>query len=186
MYKNYLLDACVLESKFDAMNNPYTTVITSKGTKRINLRPTQILDIELKENGSSIKGAKEAAKALLKNTTMLPIIIPRYSFFHVWFSSGSTRNPVCYHFALHHVIDAIENPLLPNSTIVLLRNGQKIPVSVSLNQFNRRWNNACKYFVLALFRQYVSYTLYSRAEEKVALKCAEMNENYSIKQMKDW
>ena len=118
MYKNYLLNACVLVPKFDDFNNPYTIIVTSNGYERVNLTPSQLIDTDLKENGSSLKGAKEAAKAMLGTASVPPILIPRSPFSHVWFSTESTRNKTCHYFALHHVVDAKEK----TGILCLLRN----------------------------------------------------------------
>ena len=178
MYKNYLLNACVLVPKFDDFNNPYTIIVTSNGYERVNLTPSQLIDTDLKENGSSLKGAKEAAKAMLGTPSVPPILIPRSPFSHVWFSTESTRNKTCHYFALHHVVDAKEKTFLPGETIVFLRNGRNIEVPVSRSKFMQRWNKASSYFLKDFFKQYISQPRYLKAEEKLLLKCAEVNENY--------
>lgn len=146
MYKNYLLNACALVPKFDHFNNPYTIIVTSNGYERVDLTPRQLIDTELKENGSSLKGAKEAAKAILGQASVPPVFIPRSLFPHVWFSTESNRNESCCYFALHHVLTAEELSSSPEKTLVILRDGREIEVKVTRSRFIQRWNKASSYF----------------------------------------
>lgn len=180
MYKNYLLNACALIPKFDHFNKPYTVIVTSKGQTKVNLSPSKLIDTDLKENGSSLKGAKEASKATLETASMHPILIPRLPLFHVWFPTESTRNDTCHYFALHHVLKAKDNPLSSHSTIVILRDGREVAVPVSKSKFKQLEYKASTYFAKVLFKQLISHSLYSKAEEKIVLKCAEQNENYLL------
>lgn len=180
MYKNYLLNACALVPKFDHFNNPYTIIVTSNGYERVSLTPRQLIDTDLKENGSSLKGAKEATKAILGTASVPPILIPRLPFSHVWFPTESTRNKSCHYFALHHVLDAIEAPFSSDKTIVLLRDKRNIEVPIPRRKFMHGWKKASHYFANDFFKQFISQPRYLKAEEKLVLKCAEVNEPYLV------
>ena len=180
MYKNYLLNACALVPKFDHFNNPYTIIVTSNGYERVDLTPRQLVDTDLKENGSSLKGAKEAAKAILGTASVPPILIPRLPFSHVWFTTESTRNETCHYFALHHVETVKEVPFSSDKALVLLRDKRNIVVPVSRSKFLQRWNKASDYFLKDLFNQFISQPRYLKPEEKLVLKCAEVSENYLV------
>mgnify|MGYP006806066907 CR=1 FL=1 len=180
MYKNYLLNACALIPKFDHFNNPYTIIVTSKGYERVNLTPSQLIDNDLKENGSSLKGAKEATKAILGTASVPPILIPRLPFSHIWFPTESIRNKYCHYFALHHVLKVEKVPFSSDKAVVLLRDKRNVEVPISRSKFLQRWNKASSYFAKDFFNQYISQTRYLKAEEKLLMKCAEENENYFI------
>ena len=180
MYKNYLLNACALVPKFDHFNNPYTIIVTSNGYERVNLTPKQLIDTDLKENGTSLMGAKEAAKAILGTASVPPIFIPRSLFPHVWFSTESTRNESCYYFALHHVLDAKKVPSSSEKTRVILRDGREFEIKVSRSRFIQRWNKASCYFVQTFFNQFINQPRYLKPQEKLVLKCAEVNEPYLV------
>lgn len=179
MYRNSLFDGCVLKPKFDQLNNLYTLMITPKGYKRVPLSPMQLIDMELKEHGSSLKGAKEASKAALDSNSINPIRIPRSPLFHIWFPTEAMRNnETCMYFALHHV-DKIE-PYLENHSIVVLTNNERIKVPISYSKLNIQRNKALKYCAIAILKQFYRRPLYSKSETQMMLKCAELNGDYLI------
>ncbi|WP_342575038.1 competence protein ComK [Solibacillus sp. FSL K6-1781] len=179
MYRISLYDACVLKPKFNQFNNLYTLMITPNGHKRVPLTPLQLLDSELKEHGSSLKGAKEAAKAVLSSNSINPIMIPRSPLVHIWFPTEAMRNfEDCMYFALHHVHDI--EPYLENHSIVVLTHNERIKVPVSHSRMNKQWTKAKCYYATALLKQFYSRHQYSNAEQQIMLKCAEINEQYVI------
>lgn len=179
MYRNSLFDACVLIPKFDQFNNLYTLMLTPNGYRRVPFTPLQLMDMELKEHGSSLKGAKEAAKAVLRSNSINPIKIPRSPLVHIWFPTEAMRNVEdCIYFALHHV-ERIE-PYLENCTIVVLMNYERIEVPVSYSKLNKQWMKAKCYYATALIKQFYGEPFYSKAEQHIMLKSAEMNEAYVI------
>lgn len=179
MYRNSLFNASVLNPKFDQFNNLNTLIITPNGHKRVPLTPVQLLDSELKEHGSSLKGAKEAAKAVLTSNSINPIMIPRSPLVHIWFPSEAMRNiENCMYFALHHVHDI--QPYIENHSIVVLMNYERIKVPVSYSKLNKQWIKAKSYYATALIKQFYRDSLYSKAEQQIMLKCAEINEQYVI------
>ena len=177
MYKNPLVQACVLVPKFDEFNNRYTVIYHVNGVKEVAKQtPHQLLDQELKGYGSSLKGAREAAKSMLPPTTMYPILIPMHGFIPVWFSSESPRNEKHIYFAIHSVI-SVES-VTKESCMVLLRNGETIEAPVSKQRFNRRMNHARNYFAIFILNQYVDRSLYTRAVDKFIWRSAEFPEDY--------
>ncbi|MEK4079047.1 competence protein ComK [Solibacillus sp. FSL K6-1126] len=179
MYRNSLLDACVLKPKFDQFNNLYTLVITPNGYKKVPFTPMQLLDMELKQHGSSLKGAKEAAKAVLKSNSVNPIMIPRSPLVHIWFPTEAIRNSGhCMYFALHHVEDV--KPYMENRSIAVLTNYEEIKVLVPYSKLKKQWSKAKDYLSTALLKQFYKDPLYSKAEQQIMLKCAEINEEYVI------
>lgn len=177
MYKNSLLHACVLVPKFDEFNNPYTVVYHANGVKEIiKQTPDQLLDRELKEYGSSLKGAKEAARSMLPPTTMYPILIPRRGFIPVWFSSESARNEKHIYFAIHAVV-SIE-VVTKESCMVVLRNGEKIEAPVSKRRLNHRINHARNYFAIFILNQYENRYSYPGVADKFMWRSAEFLEDY--------
>lgn len=179
MYRNSLYDACVLKPKFDQFNNLYTLMITPNGYKKVPLTPMQLLDIELKEHGSSLKGAKEAAKAVLDSKSVNPIMIPRSRLSHFWFPTEAMRNiEDCMYFALHHVDDI--KPHLENHSVVILTNKERIKVPVSYSKLNKQWMKAKDYCSTTLIKQFYRDPVYSKAEKSIMLECAEITEQYVI------
>jgi len=179
MFRNSLYDACVLKPKFDQLNNLYTLLKTPNGYKKVPFTPMQLLDMELKQHGSSLKGAKEAAKAVLTSNSINPIMIPRSPLVHIWFPTEAMRNMEnCMYFALHHVHDI--EPYTENHSIVVLTHNERIKVPVSYNKLNKQWTKAKSYYATALLKQFYSRHQYSNAEQQIILKCAEINEQYVI------
>ena len=179
MYRNSLFDACVLQPKFDQFNNLYTLMVTPNGYNKVPFTPMQLLDMELKQHGSSLKGAKEAAKAVLNSNSVNPIMIPRSPLVHIWFPTEAMRNSeYCMYFALHHV-EKIE-PYTENRSIAVLMNYERIQVPVSYSKLNKQWSKAKDYFSNALIKQFYSRSPYSKAEAQIQLNCAELNEEYVI------
>lgn len=179
MYRISLYDACVLKPKFDQFNNLYTLMITPNGNKKVPFTPMQLLDSELKEHGSSLKGAKEAAKAVLSSKSVNPIMIPRLPLLQIWFPTEAMRNvESCMYFSLHHVEKIV--PYLENCTIVVLTNYERIEVPVSHSKLHKQWIKAKDYFSTALLKQFYKDPIYSKAEQQIMLKCAEINEQYVI------
>lgn len=179
MYRNSLYDACVLIPKFDELNNLYTLMITPTGYKKVPLTPMQLLDMELKQHGSSIKGAKEAAKAVLNSNSINPIMIPRSPLFHIWFPTEAMRNKEnCMYFALHHVHDI--EPYWENHSIIVLMNYERIKVPVSYSKLNKQWSKAKSYCSNAFIKQFYRRPVYSKAKQQIMLNCAEMKEEYVI------
>lgn len=176
MYKNSLLHACVLVPKFDEFNNPYTVVYHANGVKKVNLTPHQLLDQELNESGSSLRGAKEAAKAMLGSSSIHPILIPMRSFISVWFPSESTRNDTHIYFELHAIVKVI--PLPDEACLVVVSNGDTIEVAVSEQKFKRRMNQARIYFAIAISKQYKERFYYPRLDNLPLWKSAEFPEDY--------
>lgn len=179
MYRNSLYDACVLTPKFDQFNNLYTLIITPTGYKKVPFTPMQLLDMELKQHGSSLKGAKEAAKAVITSNSVNPIMIPRSPLFHIWFPTEAMRNlENCMYFALHHVHDI--EPDTENHSIVILMNYERIKVPVSYSKLYKQWLKAKDYCSTTFVKQFYRRPLYSKAEQQILLKCAEINEEYVI------
>lgn len=179
MYRNSLYDACVLMPKFDQFNNLYTLIVTPTGYKKVPFTPMQLLDGELKQHGSSLKGAKEAAKAVLTSNSINPIMIPRSPLVHIWFPTEAMRNSEnCMYFALHHVEDV--KPYTENHSIAVLTNYEEIKVSVPHSKLKKQWSKAKDYLSTALLKQFYKDPLYSKAEQQIMLKCAEINEEYLI------
>jgi len=179
MYRNSLYDACVLMLKFDQFNNPYTLIITPTGYKKVPFTPMQLLDMELKLHGSSLKGAKEAAKAVLTSNSINPIMIPRSPLVHIWFPTEAMRNSEnCMYFALHHVEDV--KPYTENHSIAVLMNYEEIIVPVPHSKLKKQWGKAKDYLSTTLLKQFYKDPLYSKAEQQIMLKCAEINEEYVI------
>ncbi|MEK5184104.1 competence protein ComK [Solibacillus sp. FSL W7-1324] len=179
MYRNSLYDACVLKPEFDQLNNLYTLIITPSGYKKVPFTPMQLLDGELKQHGSSLKGAKEAAKAVLNSNSINPLMIPRFPLVQIWFPTEAMRNVEhCMYFALQHVHDI--EPYMENHSIVVLTHNERVKVPVSYSRLNKQWTKAKCYYATALLKQFYSGHQYSKAEQQIMLKCAELNEQYVI------
>lgn len=179
MYRSSLYDACVLMPKFDQFNNLYTLIITPTGYKKVPFTPIQLLDMELKLHGSSLKGAREAAKAVLTSNSINPIMIPRSPLVHIWFPTEAMRNSEhCMYFALHHVEDV--KSYMENRSIAVLTNYEEIKVPVPHSKLKKQWSKAKDYLSTALLKQFYKDPLYSKAEQQIMLKCAEINEEYVI------
>ncbi|WP_301107736.1 competence protein ComK [Sporosarcina sp.] len=110
--------------------------------KRVNQKPTEVIDRNLRYYGSSLRGAKDSTKVILGDVFMSPVVINELLniFF---FPSKSPHKPDCIWFALYHIRSYIE--IDAKRTCVTFINGAKFKVDVSYYSFNSRYQTACKY-----------------------------------------
>lgn len=71
-------------------------------------------------------------------------------------------------------------PYMENHSIVVLTHNERVKVPVSYSRLNKQWTKAKCYYATALLKQFYSGHQYSKAEQQIMLKCAELNEQYVI------
>ena len=171
-----ILNAAALIPRFDENGKPYTIVVKNNHTEKVHLKAPVILDKQLHQIGSSLKGAKEAAKAMLGTTSMHPVITQARPIPNIWFPSESTRNDTCMYFALHQIVKM--EPYLIDNTIVYLAGKYAVTVPVPRSKFVLRYNQALIYFAMTFLKQLLDAPYCSLKEAREILRCAELNEAY--------
>lgn len=107
--------------------------------------PLTIVKNSCIQYGSSFSGRQKFVKQMIKLNSKLPIPIkPAYRLFFL--PTKSYRNEKCIWFSYYHVKNYF---VYKNKLFVILQNNQKIPVDISLNQFDlqmKRMSQVIAYF----------------------------------------
>ena len=101
-----LTNARALVPRRDCNGKLYTLIVKTDGLEKSSLTPLQLLDIQLRRTGSSLKGAKDAARFNMGTTTMHPLLLQLHPTIHTWFPTESPRNETCAYLARHQIGDA--------------------------------------------------------------------------------
>lgn len=137
----------------------------------VDRSPTALIDWNLRHFGSSLKGAIDGMKDLLKNANMMPVVMSEAQNIY-WFPSKSTNHPECVWFALRF-IDQYEY-LDKKKTRVVLTNGHTITIEMSLKAFESR-----------LQRTYMTkYKMEYRVQQIAEQPCMDLPMYYICKESK--
>ncbi|MFF5996793.1 competence protein ComK [Lysinibacillus sp. KU-BSD001] len=144
--------------------------------------PLAIFNDNLFRIGSSLRGAKDAAEAMLGSTSMFPFMIDLEHKI-VWFPSESPANIDCVWFALH----AIKIPLAVSQeeTKVILHGGLSITIPVSLRSFKNRWHTAHILRSKFLDNQYSQPFIYGKPRKEITVVCDGYRVAYTVKEKKE-
>ncbi|ATP39089.1 hypothetical protein CSE16_03085 [Solibacillus sp. R5-41] len=84
----------------------YSIVVQDDELIKVPLKNSKILDYQLRLIGSSMKGAKDAAKLVLGSASMYPIVAKLHPKIEIWFPTESIRNTMtCVFLSLHRIKD---------------------------------------------------------------------------------
>ncbi|QTD40825.1 competence protein ComK [Sporosarcina sp. Te-1] len=116
-----------------------TVVVRTDGLQDVERTPTELMDAVLRYYGSSLRGAKDGARAILGEISMQPVLVSEKLGLYM-FPSTSPANKGCIWFSLHH-IDSYK--MIDNKRIaVKLMNGSTITVETSLYSFDQKVKRA--------------------------------------------
>ncbi|WP_438316182.1 competence protein ComK [Sporosarcina sp. FA9] len=118
-----------------------TLAMESRGTVKVSMSPTDLIDQNLRYFGSSFNGASQGSRAILGNITMCPIVVNQMLDFY-WFPTKSPTNPDCIWFALHHI--ERHESICKKTTRVFLSNGTNIDIKLSSYTFEKKIQRAYK------------------------------------------
>ncbi|AWE06410.1 hypothetical protein DCE79_02975 [Lysinibacillus sp. 2017] len=149
-----LTNARALIPRRDYYGNLYTLIVKTDGLEKSSLTPLQILDNQLRRTGSSLKGAKDAARFIMGTATMHPLLLQLHPAIHTWFPTESPRNETC---AYHDVV---------------------IPVKES--KVRIRYNETLQFTGWVYINHYLTQDSYYPHEEKIVVQCAELHEDYLL------
>ncbi|MDN7244651.1 competence protein ComK [Planococcus shenhongbingii] len=109
-----------------------------EGFTEVELSPYELIDINLRYRGSSLRGAMDGAEILVRGT-MNPIVLDQEEIL-IFFPSSSPTRKECVWFGLRHIVGsvAIDKKL----TQVNLSNGSAVSVNVSKRTFDKKLTKA--------------------------------------------
>ncbi|WP_431029199.1 competence protein ComK [Lysinibacillus sp. LZ02] len=144
--------------------------------------PLAIFNDNLFRIGSSLRGAKDAAEAILGSTSMFPFMID-LEHKNVWFPSKSPANIGCVWFALH----AIKLPLdiSQEETKVILHGGLSMNIPVSFRSFKSRCHAAHILRSKSLDNQYPQPFIYGKPRKEITVICDDYRVKYTVKEKKE-
>lgn len=172
-------DAQVLIPRYDDNGNMYTIIVRRSSQQKSEYRPTRLLDNQLRKNGSSLRGAKDAARSIMGTTSMHPFLIQTHPDLHVWFPCESPRNQTCAYFCLHQIINYDKYLGSETNTIVNLHGNYAVVIPVAKSKFEGRFREAHCFRSKAYDHRTFSFEL-SPLGQKQILQCAEMRADYLV------
>lgn len=172
-------DALALIPRYDDNGNMYTIIVKKTTLQKSDCRPTRLLDNQLRKNGSSLRGAKDAASFIMGSVSMHPFLLQTYPDLHVWFPSESPRNETCTYFCLHQIIDYDAYLGSETETIVYLHGHYNVVIPVARSKFEARYKEAHCFQSKAYCHRTFSYEIIPVAQKQI-LKCAEMRAVYLV------
>lgn len=116
----------------------HSIVINNNQKVEVPLSPKEIIDLNLRRIGTSLRGARDGAKEVLGSASMHPVVLSIEKGMY-WFPSESYNNDSCAWFALHCIHDHEAKD--ENETTVMLTNGLNVNIKVPCNSFDKRLQN---------------------------------------------
>lgn len=141
----------------------HSEVLEGKHIIHLPVPPYEIIDFNLRRVGSSLRGAKDSAKELLRTSSMFPVALGR-NMEWIWFMSEAMKNEDCHWYGLHHVKDMEE--IDDKRTEILLYCGHKDVLPVPKNPLVNRKKNAHLYQSKLWQNNYPHPFLYDRPSER--------------------
>jgi competence protein ComK len=125
----------------------HALICNSKGYHQAGLSPYDLMDLNLRYRGSSMRGAMDGAEVLVRGN-MNPIVLDK-DLEMVFFPSTSPWRKECVWFALNFVISSIA--IDKTNTQVNLSNGGAVNINISKRTFDIKLHRA--YELLYKIRQ---------------------------------
>lgn len=123
----------------DDFGNLTTAVFGNQQSVLVGMKPTALIDFNLKYHGSSLEGANAGAKAILGNVKMPPIVINKTLGIY-WLPMKSPSKADCVWLALHHVKDYSNAG--EGRTKVIFTDGFSVTLEVSHYSFHKKVQRA--------------------------------------------
>jgi competence protein ComK len=178
LLKNYIINekTILLTGIYGHHGHLQTLVIETGKTFRVNNATEQILTKSLYKMGTTLREAKNNAKAHLGNLNMCPIKVNSQLGLYL-FPSKSPKRPDCVWFSLVHVKGA--KSLGKNKTKVLLSQGHSIIVDCTLTSFKTKLHRAQKLRKIIAENENCPITFYVEPRSEKMLKDISEN-NYNM------
>lgn len=106
----------------------------------IPMKPTKVIDLSCRYFGSSYEGRFEGTKSMLGISYKAPIIIEE-AFNFIFFPTSSPRIEDCSWVSINAIVNYYSEGY---STIVILKNGEKIKLNISLPSLENQMFRATK------------------------------------------
>ncbi|WKA50188.1 competence protein ComK [Planococcus liqunii] len=140
-------DTTVILPHYDANGVLNALICNAEGFYQVGLTPYDLMDLNLRYRGSSMRGAMDGAEILVHGK-MNPIVLDK-EMNMVFFPSTSPRKSDCVWFSLNCVLSSIA--IDKTHTQVNLSNGSAVTVNISKRTFDLKLNRA--YELLYKIRQ---------------------------------
>ncbi|MHA6258834.1 competence protein ComK [Sporosarcina sp. CAU 1771] len=149
--KNFILayDAVMLLPRYDENGSLYTLMVKSNKQLQVEYGPTQLIDLNLRFHGSSLRGASDGSRMVLGRGNMYPVIINK-ELSVCWFPSKSPHKEGCCWFALHQVKEYIG--ISRKRTRVVFHNQSTFIVDMSRASFENKVKRAYKLLGKLVYR----------------------------------
>jgi len=125
--------------EYDQFGNLSTVLMEDGKPLSVGMSPTELIDYNLRYNGSSLRGANDGSKMILGDIRMYPIVVNERLGLY-WFPGMAPTRKDCVWFALHHIRDYA--PFGKKQTKVLLSNGSIVIIDVSTYSFDKKVQRA--------------------------------------------
>ncbi len=125
--------------KNDGFGNVHTDILEVNHLIESHLNPIELVDMNLRYYGSSLKGAHEGARYILGRVNMCPVIM-NLKHHLVWFPTDSPKKNDCVWLSLNHIKYYQKNP--NKSTQIIFTNNSTFMLGVNFNKFKTRISNA--------------------------------------------
>ena len=173
-----LSDAVALIPRYDDTGKLYTIIVKKTHLQKSNICPTKVIDNHLRKNGSSLRGAKDAASFIMGTASMHPFLVQTYPDIHVWFPSESPRKQTCAYLCLHQIAHYDAYLGSETETIIYLYGAFAIIIPVAKSKFEARFREAHCFQSKAYC--YRTFAYECNVRERQILQCAEMHVNYLV------
>lgn len=176
-----LTNARALLPRRDHYGKLYTLIVKTDGLEKSSLTPLQLLDIQLRRTGSSLKGAKDAALFIMGTTTLHPLLLQLHPDIHTWFPTESPRNETCAYLAINHIRD-IQDILAYSDTETIVHGcgAYDVVIPVIQSKVRIRYNEALRFVGWIYCNHYLKQDFNYPEQEKIIVQCAELHEDYLL------
>jgi competence protein ComK len=141
MKYEYIINAETIMILPDYNENGFLHALLCKGGQytKVDISPYNLIDINLRYRGSSLRGAMDGSLEVFESGKMNPIVLDKEQGL-IFFPSTALTREDCVWFNLKHIVDftAIDK----KRTRVNLSNGSAITINISKWTFGKKLNKA--------------------------------------------
>ncbi|PIC62937.1 competence protein [Sporosarcina sp. P13] len=130
----------VIYPNYDEQGKLCAVVLRNGKLVRVGESPTNIVDLSLRNYGSSLRGAVDGTKMMLGEISMSPVVVSEVLNMY-WFPSKSPSSDDCVWFALGHIYSY--KSVDKDRTRVILRDGTSFMIYCSYYSFTQKYQRAC-------------------------------------------
>lgn len=128
-------EASIILPHFSENGELHSKYMDGDDYRLVPMKPTDLIDLNLRMTGTSLKGAVEGARNLLGSGTMAPVVICRKHAMY-WIPVTSSKLPECIWVAVSHVRKYVANGR--GGVRVYLKNGSVVNLACSYYTFHNR------------------------------------------------